>query len=218
MKPARSARTAAEGWGAASMTTRMGAVAWMMCLGVSGLSAGTATPALAQVSEARVAIMAHNIRVIDPKNADKEDGPNVEAEILFDSPDFLSWAGSPRPGFVGSLNTAGETSFVGVTLEWRFMLGEKVSFDPFLGYAIHDGDPLDNPFPPSDSVNRQRFNDEELALGSRDQFRIGFAFGYALSERWTAYGVFEHLSHGQILGKGKNQGLDNVGLRIGRSF
>jgi lipid A 3-O-deacylase len=26
--------------------------------------------------------------------------------------------------------------------------------------------------------------------------------------------MFEHLSHGQILGKGRNQGIDNVGVRV----
>lgn len=40
----------------------------------------------AGVSEVRGGLMVHNIRVSDPKNADKEDGPNLELEILFDSP------------------------------------------------------------------------------------------------------------------------------------
>ncbi len=30
--------------------------------------------------------------------------------------------------------------------------------------------------------------------------------------------MYEHLSHGQILGDGRNQGLDNIGLRVSYSF
>ena len=174
--------------------------------------------AQAKVNEVRGALYAHNIKTNVSKNAGKEDGPDVQAEVLWDSPSWLRFAASPRPSAVISINTHGETSFAGVGLDWSFPIGTRFSVDPYLGYVIHTGDPLDNPYPPSDSARRAKFNAEELALGSRDLFRLGFAVGYRHTEKWTSSIVYEHLSHGHILGGSKNQGLDNVGIRLGRTF
>jgi lipid A 3-O-deacylase len=30
--------------------------------------------------------------------------------------------------------------------------------------------------------------------------------------------LFQHLSHGQILGDGRNQGVDQIGIRLGYQF
>jgi lipid A 3-O-deacylase len=175
-------------------------------------------PAQAQISEVRGAIMAHNVETNVSKNAGKEDGPDLQVEVLWTSPDWLRFAFSPRPSVVGSLNTQGGTSFAGVGLDWTFPVSENITIDPYLGYVIHNGDPLDNPYAPADSVRRAKFNAEELALGSRDLFRLGVAVGYRHSRTWTSYLVYEHLSHGHILGGSKNQGIDNVGIRLGRTF
>jgi lipid A 3-O-deacylase len=174
--------------------------------------------AQAKVSEVRGALYAHNVETNVSKNAGKEDGPDVQAEILWDSPRWLGFAASPRPSAVISINTQGETSFAGVGLDWSFPIGERFSVDPYLGYVIHTSDPLENPYAPSDSVRRAKFNAEELALGSRDLFRLGFAVSYRHNEKWTSSVVYEHLSHGHMLGGSKNQGLDNVGIRLGRTF
>ena len=110
------------------------------------LAAGSAT---AQVDEVRVGVMQHNICVLDCDNADKEDGPNVQAEVVFTSPQFLNWAFSPRPYLMASANTAGKTSFAGGGLQWDFKLIDRVSFEPGLGYVFHDGT-NENPFPQGD--------------------------------------------------------------------
>jgi lipid A 3-O-deacylase len=179
---------------------------------------GLATPALADVSEVRFGAFAHNVETNVAKNAGKEGGQDLQIEVLFDSPNLFKRLGAPRPSLVASLNTQGETSFGGVSLDWHFPLGQHFSIDPYLGYIIHTGDPLNNPYPPADSLRRAAFNAEELALGSRDLFRLGFATSYKLSDTWTTAIVYEHLSHGHILGGEKNQGLDNLGLRFGRTF
>ncbi len=70
-----------------------------------------ALPAQGQISEVRGALMAHNIETNVSKNAGKEDGPDMQVEVLWNSPDWLKFAFSPRPGVVASLNTQGETSF-----------------------------------------------------------------------------------------------------------
>jgi lipid A 3-O-deacylase len=38
---------------------------------------------------------------------------------------------------------------------------------------------------------------------------------YHLDSPWMVQGYYEHLSHGQILGEGRNQGLDEFGIRVG---
>ena len=85
-----------------------------------GAAMALAPAANAGVNEVHVGVMAHNICVTNCKNADKEDGPNVEFQVSFDSPSFLNWAGSPQPYILASVNVAGETSFGGVGLEWRW--------------------------------------------------------------------------------------------------
>lgn len=173
----------------------------------------SALPASAQlVEEVRVGIAQHNICVLDCDNADKEDGPNVTGEIVFKSPDFLSFAFSPRPYVTGSVNTAGNTSYGGVGLLWNFDFGENWSLEPGLGYVLHDG-ANSNPFiqgtPQSD-----RFGEENVLFGSEDLFRTSLALNRQMGENWGLQLQYDHLSHGQILGDGRNQGLDNIGVRI----
>jgi len=190
--------------------------AGLFLLGAMAAAAGPAQASDGPVDSIHFGVMAHNIRVIDPKNANKEDGPAVEFQVNFDSPRFLHWAGSPTPYAVASLNVAGDTSFAGVGLEWRLRLGEHWTFDPGLGYVIHDGE-LEVPFP-FGSQEAVDFSAEHVLLGSRDLFRTSFGFSREFGERWSGQVFFSHLSHGQILGNGRNQGMDQIGLRIGRRF
>ena len=148
--------------------------------------AGTASADI--LDEVRVGVMQHNVCVTDCNNADKEDGPNISAELVLTSPDFLSVILAPRPYVMGSVNTSG------------------------VGYALHDG-ALESPFPVGDPKS-DAFTSNHVLLGSHDLFRTSLAFNYAIDERWGAQVMYEHLSHGQVLGNGRNQGLDNVGLRV----
>ncbi|KJS37257.1 MAG: hypothetical protein VR74_09345 [Hyphomonas sp. BRH_c22] len=164
------------------------------------------------LDEARIGVMQHNVCVTDCNNADKEDGPNISAELVFSSPDFLSVVLAPRPYVMGSLNTSGNTSYGAAGLIWNFSLTERLSFEPGVGYALHDG-ALHSPFPQGDPQG-DAFTSNHVLLGSKDLFRTSLALNYAISDRWGAQALYEHLSHGQILGNGRNQGLDNVGLRV----
>ena len=174
---------------------------------------GAALPASAQlVEEVRLGVAQHNICVLDCDNADKEDGPNVTGEIVFKSPDFMSILLSPRPYATVSVNTAGNTSYGSVGFLWNFDFAEKWSFEPGIGYVIHDGN-NSNPFiqgtPESD-----RFGEENVLFGSDDLFRTSLALNRQMGENWGLQLQYDHLSHGQILGNGRNQGLDNIGVRV----
>jgi|TARA_Y100001947_G_scaffold135452_1_gene123191 lipid A 3-O-deacylase len=171
-----------------------------------------AAPASAQfVEEARLGVMQHNVCILDCKNADKEDGPNIEAELVFASPEFLSILASPRPYIVGSFNTAGDTSFGGFGFMWNWDFAEGWSLEPSLGYVIHDG-ANESPFPQGDPRS-DAFAQDNIYFGSDDLFRTGLALNRDLTDSVGVQVLYEHLSHGQILGDGRNQGVDNIGVR-----
>lgn len=175
-----------------------------------------APSAEAGVDEVHVGVMQHNICVTNCKNADKEDGPNVEFQVSFDSPGFLSWAASPQPYIMASINTAGETSFGGVGLEWRWNFADNWALEPGVGIVAHNGE-VDNPFA-NGTPEAAEFAEEHVLLGSEVLFRTSIGLTYDFEGPWEVQGFFEHLSHGQILASGRNQGLDEVGIRFGYQF
>ncbi|MEL7128758.1 MAG: acyloxyacyl hydrolase [Pseudomonadota bacterium] len=169
------------------------------------------------VEELRFGVLAHNISVgINPGNENQEDGENIQGEIVFGSPPLLDrrWTGRPRPYIVGSVNTAGDTSFGGFGLLWNFDFGrgKKWSVEPGLGYIVHSG-AIDLPFPIGDPQNTE-FDENNILFGSRDLFRTTLALNRDLGQRWGMQIIYEHLSHGQILGQGRNQGNDSIGARV----
>jgi lipid A 3-O-deacylase len=164
------------------------------------------------LSDVYVGVVAHNIQVIDPKNAGKEQGPNIELGVRFTSPGFLSAIGKPRPYAMVSANTAGDTSFAALGLAWRVPLGPDWSFDPALGIAWHDA-ARSNPFPNGDP-RATAFSERRIINSSRDVFHTSLGVSRGLGERARLGFVYEHLSHGQILGSGRNQGIDQAALRL----
>ncbi len=170
----------------------------------------------AGVNEVQLGVMDHNICVTNCDNADKEDGPNLELQISFDSPGFLDWAGSPQPYLMASINTAGDTSFGGGGLEWRWNFAGNWAFEPGLGVVVHNGE-VDNPFP-NGSQEAFDFSQEHVLLGSDVLFRTSLGLTYDFEGPWEAGLFFEHLSHGQFLASGRNQGLDEFGIRFGYQF
>jgi len=186
--------------------------------GLAAFGAVLAAPAQAQagVAEVHAGIMVHNICVTNCKNADKEDGPNLEFQVSFESPKFLDWAFSPKPYVMASINTAGDTSFGAVGFEWRWDFAPGWALEPGVGYAIHDGE-LENPYP-NGSPQAAAFAQAHVQYGSRDLFRTSLALTRDLPGPWEMQLLFEHLSHGQIIGTGRNQGVDQIGLRLGYRF
>jgi lipid A 3-O-deacylase len=181
-----------------------------------GAAMALAPAAHAGVSEVHVGVMAHNICVTDCKNANKEDGPAVEFEVSFDSPGFLNWAGSPKPYLVASVNVAGETSFGGIGLEWRWNFADGWALEPGVGYVVHDGETV-NPFA-NGTPESLAFSNEHVLLGSRDLFRTSLGLTRDFDGPWEGQVFFSHLSHGQIIGEGRNQGMDQLGVRFGYQF
>lgn len=194
----------------------MRSLAW--AAGAAALSAGAlCSPAFANAGpELRVGVLEHNTAAFNSNTGGKESGPDVSIELALASPDWLAWAGGPRPYLNATVNTAGATSYGAVGLEWQWQIGGGWSVEPGLGYAIHNGE-IENPFPASDP-RKIPFENENVLFGSRDLFRVSLSTTYEVAPGWGIQALYEHLSHGQILGSGRNQGIDNIGLRVAYRF
>jgi lipid A 3-O-deacylase len=174
--------------------------------------AGLIGPAQAKIDELRFAYV-NNLQDDHGEIVDGKEGENAELELVSSSPDFLNIIGSPRPYIMVSGNVSNDgVNFGGVGLLWRWEFADGWAFEPGFGYIIHDGE-LDNPFP-DNTVAAADFSEEHQLLGSRDLFRTSFALEREFGSRVAAQLYWEHMSHGQILDTGRNQGLDYVGLRL----
>jgi lipid A 3-O-deacylase len=185
-------------------------------LGFAAIGAGLLAASGAEAAELHVGALAHNICIQNCDNAGKEEGANIELQLGWDSPEALSILFSPRPYVIASINTSGDTSFFGGGLEWRVPVGSKWAIEPGLGYVLHNGE-TELPFP-SGTPEAAKFTDEHVLLGSEDLFRLSLALTRDLPGPWAAQAMVLHVSHGQILGSGRNQGLDQAGFRLSYAF
>ena len=170
-------------------------------------AAAVALPAHGQEPEVRVAVMQHDITHLS--RDDRESGVDLEVQLLSRPLDSLAILGRPRGYVSASVNSDGDTDFAAVGLAWRRALNDRWSGEFQFGYAVHDGE-LDSNDPAVARAN--------LMFGSRDLFRSAFGLDYHFDDRWSLGVQWVHLSHGEILGEGRNQGLDAAGIRIGRAF
>jgi len=179
--------------------------------------AGLAMPAHAEIEELRVGVVG-NIRDDHGDIVEgKQEGANIELELISSSPDFVNLIGSPRPYLMASVATDdGGVNFGGVGLLWRWEFADGWAFEPGFGYIIHDGE-IDNPYADG-TPEAVAFEEDNQLLGSRDLFRTSFALERELGDRAAMQLFWEHMSHGQILDKGRNQGLDYVGVRFSYRF
>ena len=112
---------------------------------------------------------------------------------------------------VGGCVTAGEDDWQRrIVVTERFLQIEAAR--PPRQLHIHDGE-LEVRFPQGDPRN-DPISRSKIYFGSRDLFRTSFALNRDVTDKWGVQVMFEHLSHGQVLGEGRNQGIDNVGVRV----
>lgn len=170
-------------------------------------------PAHAKVDEIRVGAVG-NIRDDHGEvTSGKYGALNAEIEVVSSSPDFLNLIGSPRPYVFVSVPTAEDgVTFGGVGVLWRWEFADGWAFEPGFGYIVHDGE-IDNPFADG-TPEAAAFEEDHQLLGSRDLFRSSFALEREFGDRFAGQIYWEHMSHGQILDEGRNQGLDYVGIRF----
>ncbi len=182
----------------------------------------------AQADEVRVGVMVHDAKVFEDLIFGgvhgKEQSISISGDYVWDSPDWLSWAMHARPYVGGTVNLEGNTSHGGAGLLWRFDLGKtkKLYLETGFGLVAHTGtvrvpNPIDATTP-EDVAARFVRKRSEIEFGSSILFRSEFALGRRFNEKWAGEIVFEHLSHGQILGGPENEGSNNLGVRFARRF
>jgi lipid A 3-O-deacylase len=138
-----------------------------------------------------------------------ESGTDLNLEVLFASPRGLSGIGSPRPHVGITLSSEG-TSLAYAGLTWEHNFQSRWFVDGSVGLAVHDGDPM------QEDEQTLREAETEKALGCRVVFHLGVGAGYRISPHWNVAAHYEHLSNGTICGS--NEGLENIGIRVGRVF
>ncbi len=112
-----------------------------------------------------------------------------------------------QPYVIGSLNTDGDTSFVGVGVSRKFDLG-PVYLRPGVGLVVHDG--------PSRRVDLA--SGRRTDLGSRVLFEPEIALGTHLSESISLEASWVHISHARLFNSGQNPGIDMMGVRLNMAF
>jgi len=152
------------------------------------------------VSEIRGGVYAHDISFW---SFNREEGTDINGEVLFTSPDFLEVLWAPRPHLGVTINTAGDTSHAYTGLTWEYDLPANFFVDGSLGLSAHNG-----------YLNTNK--SDRKSLGSPVLFRVGAALGYNFTERVNVSVQYEHMSNAYIANP--NEGMDNVGLRLGYRF
>lgn len=139
----------------------------------------------------------------------KETGAVVQIEAVFSqfiTHDFgntyVNAIFSPRPHLGANINVTGETSAAFAGLTWQFPIIGPLFVEGEFGGAVHNGE-LSNAGP-----NRQQ-------LGCRFLFHEVGSIGLQFN-RFSILGTIEHFSNAGICEE--NDGLTNVGIRVGYKF
>ena len=188
------------------------------------VSTGVAAPAMA--GEAWVGAYAHDITFVGETlglgAAGKEDGTNFHIGYRTDRLDsFPDWMGGPRAHVFASINSGDDTSYVAAGLNWHVPLGDSGRFylQPGFGLAWQDSyDTLPSYSEPgltqAEIDYRVGLRSTKIEFGSKVLFQPELALGMNLSDRTAVELSYVHLSNGQILAQGKNEGLDELGVRL----
>ena len=119
----------------------------------------------------------------------------------------------PRLHVGGNWNTSDRTSFAYTGFLWTIPVWDRFFVEGYIGPAVHNGS-----LGPTDTL---------AGLGCPVLFHAGGSIGYQLTPNLSVIGTFDHLSNGRTvfgvqcgtnLAPGRNQGLNNYGLRVGYSF
>jgi hypothetical protein len=189
------------------------------------LAALAATGALAWAGQASAAELmlgayAHNIDLyVQGRHSGFERGADIQFGVRSDRIKPLRFIGAPQAHAFFSANTLGQSNFGAVGLSWPIRLNDRFYLRPGLGIAYTDGKtelpPSNEPGLPPDEVERRlRLRHDRIGFGSHWLFEPEFNFGVRFGDRWAAELSWVHLSNGEILHQGRNQGLDDLGVRV----
>ena len=179
-------------------------------LGLGLMAAGLMTaPVSAQeqfkfIDEVRFGAFAH-----DPFN--KEDDGKVDAafELLtsrlpIDTGNSFTDLLIPKLHAGAMINFAGKTSYGYTGFTWQFPVFGPVFLEGALSFALHNG--------------KEREIPGRAGMGCAVNFREFGGIGVDIGPNWRVIAGVEHVSHAGVLCKGENDGLTNIGARVGYRF
>ena len=132
-----------------------------------------------------------------------EGGADIAVGYRFAPIEALGAIGKPAPYVIGSLNTAGDTSFVGGGLAWTIGKG-PVYLRPAVGLVVHDG--------PGSRIDPATGRHSEL--GSRVLFEPEIGLGYRIDDKLSVEASWMHISQGRLFNRRQNPGIDLIGARL----
>lgn len=152
----------------------------------------------------------------------KEESNGLSLDYVSSEITFLDFALKPKAYVGGVVNLSGNTSYGGGGLVWDTKLTGDLIGEISFGAAVHNGN-LEIPTPGTassmeEALKFEKLNAENIEFGSRVLFRTQFAIGYDIDEQMKMLFYYDHLSHGNILSQGSNEGLEAFGVRIGHRF
>lgn len=159
--------------------------------------AATMGAAPAHADELFGGVYAHDLNIVTKSGIEH----GVDLELGWRGPQMLRALGGPRPHFLVSINTAGDTHFAAAGISWR--IGGTVYLRPGIGIAVHTG-------PDHPTADR-------IWFGSLVLFEPELGLGVTLSHRASIEASWVHLSHAQLFSR-QNPGLDTVGVRLNYRF
>lgn len=180
-------------------------VTWRVCIVLLTITnAITSAQAKNPIDELRLGVLAQSCCGYSPDN---EQGVGVNLEVAFNSPEFLSVLGAPRPVIGGTIATDSDaTNHAYAALEWRYDFS-RYFLSGHLGGAVHDGTLNDGGDPA---------RGDTIFFGCRVLFKIGANAGVQLTDRLSASVHWSHISNATLCRP--NNGLDQLGFRIGLGF
>ena len=176
---------------------------------------GVGGGALAQpFSELRGGVYAHDVPFL--QNSNETRSPDINLDLLFKSPDFLTYILSPRPHIGATVNTDGGTSLFYAGFDWTFALMDNILTSDdglFVGgsldMAVHDGRIGRNDVKNPDGTYKDN------SYGCRWAFHESFTVGYSFGPNAVML-TGEHLSNANLCDE--NNGITNFGVRYGYRF
>jgi lipid A 3-O-deacylase len=171
-----------------------------------------AAPAFAQssgkiVDELKLGVLDHDITL---GGRAVESGADLNAEVLFTSPDFLGFLGGPRPHLGVAINTNGNTdqAYFGLTWDWTpvkriFGQSDGLTLSGSLGGALQDG------YIDSAPPGRKK-------LGSPILFREAAELAYQFTPANSISVIVDHISNANL--GNHNAGITSAGARFGIKF
>jgi len=178
----------------------------------SSLPAPSATAAddqwapLSSKTELRAGALVHDVPFTGPGIEYGGVDLNLEAVFprlpIFQDTRFRSLV--PRPQIGGTANFSGKTSYAYLGGVWTWKISRSWFFEPIAGVGFHNG-----------KIDVPKYEDR-LSLGCNPLFHIGASAGYRITDQWAVMASWVHLSNANLCKR--NEGLNEIGVKVSRSF